>query len=112
MSTVWRIREAATFAQLQRAGRRARRGPLTVRFLPLPSGSPQVAYAVSRRVGGAVVRNRVRRRLRHLVQELVPTMPVGAYLIGASPAAATAESPELRQALHAAVREASAGAQR
>ena len=30
----------------------------------------RVGYAVSRRVGGAVVRNRVKRRLREIVREL------------------------------------------
>ena len=111
MTTVWRIREGATFAQLQRAGRRARRGPLTVRFVPLPEGPPRVAYAVGRRVGGAVVRNRLRRRLRHLVHDLAPHMASGAYLIAATPAAATLETPDLRSSLEAAVREASAEAE-
>ena len=112
MTTVWRIREGATFAQLQRAGRRARRGPLTVRFVRLPDGPPRVAYAVGRRVGGAVVRNRLRRRLRHLVHDLAPSLPSGAYLIAAAPAATTLESDELRRALEAAVHEVIAGARR
>ena len=62
--------------------------------LPPPSlrdpaaGRARVAYAVSRAVGGAVDRNRLRRRLRAIVHdaELVP----GTYLVAVAPAAAMA----------------------
>jgi ribonuclease P protein component len=48
--------------------------------------SARVAYAISRAVGGAVDRNRLRRRLRAIVRdtELAP----GAYLVAVSPPAA------------------------
>ncbi len=43
---------------------------------------PRVAYAVSKRVGPAVVRNRVRRRLRHAVaQHRHLLVADGAYLV-------------------------------
>ena len=61
---IWRIRDRATFDALA-TGRRRRRGPISMTFLPGdPSVPPRVAYAVGKRVGPAVVRNRVRRRLR------------------------------------------------
>ena len=41
-----------------------------------------VAYAVGRHVGGAVVRNRCRRRLRVIAAEASPDLAPGAYLIG------------------------------
>jgi ribonuclease P protein component len=49
-----------------------------------------VAYAVNRTVGGAVVRNRLKRRLRAIVAELARAgrLPGGAGLVGAGPAAA------------------------
>jgi len=40
-----------------------------------------VAYAISRKVGNAVVRNRIRRRLRALFDELDPQPQPGKYLI-------------------------------
>ena len=64
-----------------------RRGPLSVTFVPAGvDGPPRVAYAIGRRVGGAVVRNRLRRRLRAAVRE-TPGLAPGAYLVGVSPGA-------------------------
>jgi ribonuclease P protein component len=54
-----------------------------------------VAYTVGRKVGGAVERNRLRRRLRALVADLAPQLAAGAYLIGAAPEAASLSSGEL-----------------
>lgn len=68
------------------------------------SEPPRVAYAVGRGVGGAVVRNRVRRRLRAATRthsgELVPGH---AYLVSTGPAAAARSYAELSAALHDAL---------
>ena len=62
--------------------------------------TPQVGFVVSRAVGNAVVRNRVRRRLRHLVRDRLTELSVlsgGAVLVvRALPAAAGASYDELR----------------
>ena len=51
------------------------------------SEPPRVAYAVGRRVGGAVARNRVRRRLRAATRAHAGELEPGrAYLVGARPA--------------------------
>jgi ribonuclease P protein component len=109
---VGRIRDRATFVAL-RSGRRVRRGPLTVTWLPGgPDEPPRVAYAIGRGVGSAVARNRVRRRLRAIVSELDPPLPHGAYLIGVAPAAAGLSYGELRTTVSTAVsalRRSSAG---
>jgi ribonuclease P protein component len=73
-----------------------------------PVAAPQVAYAVGRWAGGAVVRNRIRRRLRAILRELGPELPSGCYLIGAGPEAATLPYGELRTTVSEAVRAATA----
>jgi ribonuclease P protein component len=52
-----------------------------------------VAYALGRAIGPAVVRNRLRRRLRVLLDD--SSLPPGLYLIGAQPGAAQRSSVEL-----------------
>ena len=54
-----------------------------------------MAYAIGRAVGPAVTRNRLRRRLRSLLQQKFPHLPSGLYLIGATPAAAQRSYSEL-----------------
>lgn len=65
----------------------------------------RVAFAVGRRVGHAVVRNRVRRRLRSAAREL--DLRPGAYLVSAGPEVVGLSYPEMRQHLAEAVRKAS-----
>ena len=65
-----------------------------------PSLPPRIAYAVGRRVGPAVVRNRIRRRLRAAAHaHRAELRPGGVYLFGAGPAAATTPFPELDAAM-------------
>ncbi|MDQ2727383.1 MAG: ribonuclease P protein component [Actinomycetota bacterium] len=93
---VWRVQRRSSFENFGR-GRRGRAGPITVSWVPgQPTEPPRVAYAIGKRVGPAVVRNRLRRRLRMIVREVAPTLPPGAYLIGAGPPAALSSYDELR----------------
>ena len=73
----------------------------------------RVAYAIGRRVGPAVARNRLRRRLRAAVREIQRDegLAPGAYLIGARADAIGRPYRELRADLTAAlVAAAGAGA--
>jgi len=82
-----RIRERDGFVRLRQEGKRTRIDPLWCSSVPDPtSTSPKVAFAIGRAVGPAVVRNRLRRRLRVLLAEA--SLPPGLYLIGATPRAA------------------------
>ena len=80
---------------------------MTVAFVPavavpFPDGAvtthPSVAFAISRKVGPAVVRNRLRRRLRDELDGLARAqrLPTGAYLVALTPAAAALDGPALR----------------
>ena len=94
---IWRLRGREAFAELRRSGRQTRRGPITITGAPGHlSEPPQVGFAVGRRVGGAVQRNRLRRRLRAIATEVAEDLTPGAYLIGTAPEAAALPFRELR----------------
>lgn len=100
-----RLTDGATFREAIRSGRRAGRRTLVVHLWvdetdgadSADGGRPaRVGFVVSRAVGNAVVRNQVKRRLRHLAREHVSTLPGSAVLVvRALPPAAGASSAEL-----------------
>ena len=101
-ATVWRVRDSTTFRDVRRQGVRGRAGPLTVTWAA-GGDRPRVAYAIGRPVGNAVARNRLRRRLRALVDDAAAELRPGAYLIAATPAATTLDTGELRRTLQTAL---------
>ena len=64
---------------------------MTIVYLPAThvETPPRVAFAINRKVGNAVVRNKVRRRLRSIVGELDRSadggLPAGTYLLTVRP---------------------------
>ena len=98
---IGRVRTRASFAALSATGRRARSGALRVTaVVGTPDDMPCVAFAVGKAVGPAVVRNRLRRRLRAAAAELGPRP--GTYLIAVDAAGADRTYQELRTDLAAA----------
>jgi ribonuclease P protein component len=98
--TVGRLHERREFERLTRDGVNAHTQSLWCRYLPEPAiVPPRVAYSVGRAVGGAVVRNRVRRRLRAAVAAVAesPLLPHGWLLVGARPNASERTFEELRR---------------
>ena len=66
----------------------------------LAPAAPRVGFVVSRAVGPAVVRNLVKRRLRHLSRERLDWLPAGSMLVvRALPGAAEASYDELGREL-------------
>lgn len=62
----------------------------------LASGPVRVGFVVSKAVGNAVVRNRTKRRLRHLMTERLAALDAGTdVVVRALPAAAGADSARL-----------------
>ncbi|SCG47814.1 ribonuclease P protein component [Micromonospora halophytica] len=124
LAAAQRLRRSTDFAAAVRGGRRAGRGAVVV-HLSLPttetaattspepardadteisSVSTRAGFVVSKAVGPAVVRNKVRRRLRHLVRERLAALPGGTTLVvRALPAAAEASYQRLGVDLDAAI---------
>jgi ribonuclease P protein component len=75
---------------------------VTVVHLPAAQRPARVAFAINRRVGNAVVRNKVRRRLRAIVGELdreradAGGLPAGTYLLTVRPEVTSLSYRELR----------------
>jgi ribonuclease P protein component len=132
LAAAQRLRRREDFAATIRNGRRAGRGAVVVHFLNPGSPRPgvvssstafervdpaeaasvafeqvataRVGFVVSKAVGGAVVRNAVKRRLRHLVRERVADLPAGSVVVvRAQPAAAAATYAELAVDLDSAL---------
>lgn len=73
---------------------------MRVRAVSVAPGPPRVAYAIGRSAGNAVVRNRVRRRLRAAVAEHADRLrPATAYLVSAGPGAVAMSAAELSRTL-------------
>ena len=94
-----RMRRSAEFQLTVRRGSRAGRGLLTGHLLVRPGDeaqAPLVGFVVSKAVGNAVVRNKVRRRLRSVLRGYLPTLPGGSLLVvRAHPQAAAARQADL-----------------
>jgi ribonuclease P protein component len=85
---VGRIQRRSTFRALAHPDGRGRQGPVSVVFSRAPGTAfPVAAYALGRRHGDAVRRNRLRRRLREAMRAAAPELGPGAYLLRAAPSA-------------------------
>ncbi|WP_338897197.1 ribonuclease P protein component [Streptomyces sp. TG1A-60] len=108
-----RLRRREDFATAVRRGRRAARPLLVVHLRsgamdPHAPGesapSTRAGFVVSKAVGGAVVRNKVKRRLRHLMRDRVALVPPGSLVVvRALPGAGDADHVQLAQDLDAAL---------
>ena len=91
-----RLRESAAFGRARQRGRSWSSALLALSAAPNDLEVTRCGFVVSRRIGNAVVRNRVRRRLREIVRRLLGTLPQGWDLVfAARPAAAAAAYAEL-----------------
>lgn len=110
LSAAHRMRDGSQFSLAMRRGVRSGSSTLVV-HLWRPDDPPEpsvlVGFVVSKAVGGAVVRNRVKRRLRHLVAERLDRLQPGSRLVvRALPPSATATGPALAAELDGAWRRA------
>ena len=112
LTAVHRMRNREDFSTTVRHGAKAGRTRLVVHLLPdtvRHSGPPAVGFVVSRSVGSAVVRNRVKRQLRHLMRPYMDRLPDGCrVVVRALPASAEASAPSLDADLEAALHRAGA----
>ena len=109
MPTVARLRGRRAFAELATHGRTVRSGLLRVRFVATDNEAA-VGFAIGKKYGSAVERNRLRRRLRAAVTAATTPLTRGFYVISAEPAAAQATFGELVAAVDRAATKVTATA--
>ena len=105
------LKKRADFLRL-RKGRKFTTSFFILRALPSDvagSAAIRVGYTVTTKCGNAVVRNRIKRRLRALVRELFPEHAKAGYdyllvaLDSAKPSAADSDPAQLREAMTKAI---------
>src|ERR671912_2430333 len=92
-----RLTDSAEFERVYRQGTAYRGKLISVHAFPNEHGTPRLGLSVSRKVGNAVTRNAVRRRLREVFQSCVSGLSENLDLVvSARPAAAEATFEELQ----------------
>ena len=78
-----RLRTGEDFRAITRSGVRSARSHVVVHLALIPQGAeaPRVGFVVSKRIGNAVVRNRVTRRLREIIRPLLAELPEHSALV-------------------------------
>ena len=93
-----RLTDSPEFERVYRQGTAYRGKLFSVHAFPNEQGTPRLGISVSRKVGNAVTRNAVRRRLREVFQSCVSGLSENLDLVvSARPAAAEATLEELRE---------------
>ncbi len=100
-----RLTSSDDFRACVRRGVRAGRATLVVHALRTPCAPSRAGFVVSKAVGNAVTRNRVKRRLRHLARAALPAVPFALdIVVRALPPAASGDlQGDFRDAFAAAV---------
>jgi ribonuclease P protein component len=93
-----RLTDSPEFERVYRQGTAYRGRLFSVHAFPNEHGNPRLGLSVSRKVGNAVARNAVRRRLREVFHSCIPEISGDLDLVvSARPAAADAGFEELRE---------------
>jgi len=97
---IGRLQRRSDFTRLTEEGTYVRFGGLWCRMIADSHlEQPQVGYAIGRSFGGAVQRNRMRRRLRVLLHARANQLRPGLYLVGAQSSLLTAAPADLGRAV-------------
>ena len=105
MHKQYRLRQNRQFSYVYRRGMRASCRDLTLIYAR--SRQKRVGFSVSKKVGGAVIRNLVKRRLRECMRPLLPELKPGLYVLIAHPAVTQRSFTELQASTNSMLRKLS-----
>jgi len=96
-----RLRRRIEYRQCYEKGRRQHGRFIVLHILPNRHGGPRLGITLTRKVGGAVVRHRIRRRIREIFRrwELRRSLPAIDIVVHAKRPAREASFTELREEL-------------
>ncbi len=101
MKSEFRLRKSAEFERVRAERRVAADRLLRLQACPNSIGHPRIGITVSKKVGGAVQRNLIRRRLKAAVESELHLLPAVDLVLIPTPASAQSSYPELTRALEA-----------
>ena len=84
MARVWRLRPRGEFERIRQNGRSWPHRFFVLIVLPhpdRPEAPPQIGVAAGKKLGGAVTRNRLKRKLREAVRQVYPNIQSGVDMI-------------------------------
>jgi ribonuclease P protein component len=99
-----RVVHAADFRRIVRTGRRISSPIAVLHVTEAEAGVSRFGFVVSKKVGNAVVRNRVRRRMSEIVRARLPLDPPVDVVVRALPAAGIADYGTLAHAFEPLLR--------
>lgn len=70
-----RLRKRKEFAYLYNNGSAKHTAHLTIVYLPTKHRTLKIGFSVAKKIGKAYMRNLVKRRLRDIVRDIVPSLP-------------------------------------
>jgi len=70
-----RLRKRKEFAYLYNNGSAKHTANLTLVYLPTKHRTLKIGFSVAKKIGKAHTRNLIKRRLRAIVRDIIPTLP-------------------------------------